>query len=416
LREQRGTILLIALIVLVVGVLVGLTWANYRFSLQNPGGNDFLARWMGARYWVVEGISPYDQRVSLATQQMIYGHPADISKGEDKNHFVYPLYSMIFFAPFGPLEYPVARALWMTLIEICLFLLAIVSVRLADWQISSLKMAALILFTLFWYHGVRTVIIGQFAGINAMLIAVGLLLIMRRQDFAGGMLLAVTSAKPQMVFLLLPFVLLWALSTHRRDVIGGMLIGLLVLLVASLALLPSWPLQWLQQLFDYPSYTSRIGSPISVIAGYMPGISRQLSIFLHVVTLGYLVLEWIFAWGKDENWFRWTALLTLVITNLVAYRTATTNFMMMLPALFLVFSLWEVRWRAIGRIAVWVSLFVLGFGSWALFLSTVRGNEEQAVMYLVFPLLCLIGLWWGRWWAIHPPHELLRDMAERVEV
>ena len=380
------------------------------------GGQRFPGALDGARYWVVDGISPYDERVSLATQEMIYGHPADISKGEDKNHFVYPLYSMIFFAPFGPLEYPVARALWMTVIEISLFLLAIVSVRLADWQVSPIKMAALIIFTLFWYHGVRTVIIGQFAGINALLIAVGLLLIMRRQDFAGGMILAVTSSKPQMVFLLLPFVFLWALSTHRRDVMGGMIIGLLILLVASLAFMPSWPLQWLQQLFDYPSYTSRIGSPISVIAGYMPGISRQISIFLHVMTVGYLVLEWIFAWGKDEHWFRWTVMLTLVITNLVAYRTATTNFMMMLPALFLVFSLWEARWHTAGSVVVWLSLLTLGFGSWALFLATVRGNEEQAVMYLVFPLFCLIGLWWVRWWAIHPPRVLLRDLAERVEV
>jgi len=404
------------LIVLIIGLLVGLTWANYRYSMQNPGGNDFLARWMGARYWVVDGISPYDEQVSLASQEKIYGHPADITKGEDKSHFVYPLYSMLFFAPFGPLEYPLARALWMTLLEVSLFLLVIASVRFVDWEVSPLMMAALILFILLWYHGIRTVILGQFAGINALLITVALLLILRRQDFMGGLLLAVTTAKPQMVFLLLPFVLFWALSTRRRDVIGGMLIGLVVLLAASLALLPSWPLQWLQQLIDYPSYTTQTGSPISIIADYMPGISRQLNIFLTVMALGYLVLEWIFAWGKDENWFRWTALLTAVITNLVAYRTATTNFMMMIPALFLIFSLWEQRWHTAGRIGVWVSMIFLFFGPWGLFLTTVRGNQEQEVMYLVFPLFCLIGLWWVRWQAIHPRRVLLKDIAERVEV
>ena len=186
LREQRGNILLIALIISVIAVLIGLTWANYRFAQQNPGGNDFLARWMGAHYWVVDGISPYDERVSLASQQAIYGHPADISQGEDKNHFVYPLHSMLFFAPFGPLDYTLARALWMTLLEVSLFLLAIVSIRLADWRVSPLKSIALILFTLLWYHGVRTVIIGQFAGLNALIIALALLLIMRKQDFVAG--------------------------------------------------------------------------------------------------------------------------------------------------------------------------------------------------------------------------------------
>ncbi len=163
---QRGPILLILLILVVIASLVGLTWANYQFSLNNPGGNDFLARWMGARYWVMDGISPYDEQVSLASQEVIYGHPADISQGEDKNHFVYPLYSMIFFAPFGPLEYNLARALWMTLVEVSLFLLAIVSLRLVEWQVPAYKAVVLIIFTLLWYHGVRNVILGQFAGLT----------------------------------------------------------------------------------------------------------------------------------------------------------------------------------------------------------------------------------------------------------
>jgi hypothetical protein len=415
LSPQRGPVLLILLILVVIAALVGLTWANYQFSLNNPGGNDFLARWMGARYWVMEGISPYDEQVSLASQEVIYGHPADINQGEDKNHFVYPLYSMIFFAPFGPLEYNLARALWMTLVEVSLFLLAIVSLRLVEWQVPAYKAVVLIIFTLLWYHGVRTVILGQFAGLNALLVALALLLIMRKQDFAGGMLLALSTAKPQMVFLLVPFVFLWALSTRRRDIIGGMLVGIVVLIGASLALLPSWPLEWLRQLLDYPSYTSQTASPLSMIANTMPGISRQLGLFLHVFFMAYLILEWILAWGKDERWFRWTALLTIVITNLVAYRTATTNFIMMLPALFLVFSLWEARWRSGGRIAVWVSLVVLGFGLWPLFLSTVQGNQEQTVMYLPYPIFCLIGLLWVRWWAIHPPRVLLQDFAQRVD-
>ena len=412
---QRGPVLLILLILVVIAALVGLTWANYQFSLNNPGGNDFLARWMGARYWVMEGISPYDEQVSLASQEVIYGHPADISQGEDKNHFVYPLYSMIFFAPFGPLEYNLARALWMTLVEVSLFLLAIVSLRLVEWQVPVYKAVVLVIFTLLWYHGVRTVILGQFAGLNALLVALALLLIIRKQDFAGGMLLALSTAKPQMVFLLVPFVFLWALSTRRRDIIGGLLVGMAVLIGASLALLPSWPLEWLRQLLDYPTYTPQTASPLSMIANTMPGISRQLGLFLHVFFMAYLILEWILAWGKDERWFRWTALLTIVITNLVAYRTATTNFIMMLPALFLVFSLWEARWRSGGRIAVWVSLVVLGFGLWPLFLSTVQGNQEQTVMYLPYPFFCLIGLLWVRWWAINPPRVLLQDFAQRVD-
>ena len=411
----RSTILFILLILVISAVLAGLTWGNYQYALQNPGGNDFLARWMGARYWVMEGISPYDERVSLASQNMIYGRPADISRGEDKSHFVYPLHSMLFFAPFGALKYPLARALWTTLVQVCLFLLAIVGLRLVDWRVPSYKAVALIVFTLLWYHGLRTIILGQFAAVNALIIALALLMILRKQDFIAGLLLALSTTKPQMVFLLIPFVVLWAISVRRRDILGGLLIGLVILLGASFALLPTWLMEWLRQLLDYPSYTMQTGSPLSMIADSMPGISRQLSLFLHTVFLAYLLLEWALAWGKDERWFRWTALLTIVITNMAAYRTATTNFMMMLPALFLIFSVMEARWRVAGQIGVWLILIVLGVGLWWLFLETVQGNQEQAIMYLPFPFLCLLGLIWSRWWAIRPPRVLLQEFVERLK-
>jgi hypothetical protein len=297
---------------------------------------------------------------------------------------------------------------------VCLFLLVIVSLRLVEWKVPPYKTAALIIFSLLWYHGLRTIILGQFAAINALIVTLALLLILRKQDFMAGLLLALSTAKPQMVYLLIPFVFLWAISVRRRDIIGGLLVGMALLIVGSIALMPSWPLQWLRQLMDYPSYTMQTGSPLSMIADSMPGISRQLSLFLHALFYSYMVVEWVIAWGKDEHWFRWTALMTIVITNMVAYRTATTNFMMMLPALFLIFSVWEARWRVGGQIGVWLTLIVLGFGLWPLFISTVQGNQEQAIMYLPFPFLCLLGMWWARWWSVRPPHVLMQDFSDRV--
>ncbi|MFN3309103.1 MAG: hypothetical protein ACK44E_07820, partial [Anaerolineales bacterium] len=125
-------------IVLIMGVLlalVGLFQTNFMYSQRQPGGNDFLARWMGARYWLIEGISPYDERVSLATQIVIYGRPADREKGEDIAHFVYPLPVMIFIAPFALFDYTVARALWMTLLELCMVVIIFLALRLGEWQV-----------------------------------------------------------------------------------------------------------------------------------------------------------------------------------------------------------------------------------------------------------------------------------------
>ena len=404
------------LIGLSVAVLVGLSIFNYRFSVQNPGGNDFLNHWLGIRELLLEGVSPYDESVSLKIQQMIYGHPADTTIGEDEFNMNYPLYSVVIIAPFSLLEFTTARALWMTVLEVSLVVLTLVSLRLVGWRVSSGMTVILMVFSIFWYHGTRTLILGQFAGVNALLISLALLLVYRKQDIPGGILLAFSTIKPNMVFLLIPFLLLWALSKRRYGIIFGTLGTLAILFVGSLALIPDWPLQWIRVLMRYPTYTEYIGidSPLSYIGDLMPAISRTLNGVLHVGLGLYLLVEWFQAWGKDEHHMLWAAAMTMVVTNLIAYRTATTNYLMLLPVLFLVFRVWEFRWKRMGRVLVIFSLLGLLVGLWWLFAATVVGNQEAPVMYLPLPFICLFCLWWVRWWAIRPPRLFFDEFAARL--
>ncbi len=388
-------VLLIALFVFLIVLYV----ANYSFVRQSPGGNDFLARWTGAHYWLVEGVNPYDEEVSLAAQTMIYGRPADPSKGEDIAHFVYPLPAMLFFGPFGLLPFPIARAIWMTILEICLVVLGLISLRLARWSPDRFAQAFVILFSILWYHGARSVIIGQFAVIEAVLIAITLLAIQSELDEAAGVALALTIAKPQMSFLIIPFVLIWSIRARRLKIVGWFLGVVTALIAGSLIALPSWPMGWLGQLLSYPSYTN-LGSPISILSNLLPGGGSTANLILTGLLSLYLLWEWILAAGKEDPWFQWAAALTIVITNLIAFRTATTNFVGMLPALFIIFKTWKDRWGKGGVIASLFALLGLLVGLWALFLATVHGNIEDAVMYLPLPILTFVGLLWSRWWVI----------------
>ena len=398
--RYRPTFLLILLILLIVAGLAGLTWANYRFAAQNPGGNDFLARWMGAHKWLLEGLSPYDPQVSLATQEMIYGRPADPAKDEDIGHFVYPLPSMVFFAPFGVFDYPLARALWMTTLELALAALTLISLQLVAWRPSPWQMALMFLFSVLWYHGARTIIVGQFAAIEALLIAAALLFILREQDGLAGFLLALGVAKPQMLYLILPFILLWAYSQRRFRLIWGFLVSSALIFVISLAFIPNWPVQMIWQMLDYPEYSDRIGSLISIITSPLPGIQPQLNAALWIFLWGYLLVEWVLAWKKGPRWFLWTAAMTLVLTNFLTARAATTNYVMMIPALILIFRVWVERWGKKGQAVVWGVMAVALVGLWVLFIQTVQGNLEQPAMYVPLPLFCLLGLWWVRWWFV----------------
>ncbi len=390
LRRNIPTVLLVC--VLALALLAALTFVNLRFCQQNPGGNDFLARWMGAHYWVTKGISPYNSRVSLASQQMIYGRPASLENGEDIAHFVYPLNSMLFFGPFGLLDYTLARAVWMTLLELCLAGAALASLRIAGWQVKPLWAASMVLFAIFWYPGLRTIVLGQFSGVNALLILLALLFIQEGRDVPAGILLALSTAKPQMTFLLLPFALLWSVSTRRFRLTWSILISLGMILVVTLALLPGWPGQFLAQLKEYTTYTDQNGSLIHETALLLPGFTLPINIVLNAILIGYLLLEWWLTLGKGARRFIWAALLTLVITNFLAVRTATPHYVALLPAFFLLFGFFaESRPRGAPLINL-LGLLLLLMGQWALFVWTLSGNAESMAMYYPVPLLALLAL------------------------
>jgi hypothetical protein len=387
---------------LAIALIIALGIANFQFALESPGGNDFLARWMGAHFWLQKGISPYDPAVSLETQRIIYGRPADPARGEDIAHFVYPLPAMIFFAPFGLMPFPLARAVWMTILEISLPILALMGMRLVDWKPRLPVRFAFLLFSIFWYHGFRSIIIGQFAVIEALLMIGAVLAIHHKQDSLAGILLGLSIAKPQMPVLLIPFVLLWAVRAKRSRIVLWMLSTIVLLVGGFLLLMPDWPAQWLRQLLEYPRYTS-LGPPVSILAGFVPAFSGLISGFLTIVLVIYLLWEWLQAIGKDERWFQWTAALTIVITNLVATRTATTNYVVMLPAVLLVFAMWSQRWKRSGDRMLILAMALYLLGIWTLFLLTLQeGSEEHPVVYLPLPFLLLAGLWWSRWWATRP--------------
>jgi hypothetical protein len=208
-----------------------------------------------------------------------------------------------------------------------------------------------------------------------------------------------------MAFLLAPFAVIWAASHRRWWVVVSSLGFLALLLGASLLLIPDWPVLWLRQLTEYPTYTD-IGSPVSIIASLSPPAQVWIDRILTGLLVLYLLWEWGQALGRGDRSFLWAAQLTLVITNLVALRTATTNFVAMLPALCLIFGVWSERWGRGSRLPVALTLLALLLGLWALFLSTVEGNVESAAMYLPLPALLLLGLWWARWWARRDPLPL----------
>jgi len=411
LEAQRRTILNIIFLLLAFAAFGGLIWTNIQYAQQNPGGNDFIPRWIGTRLYIMEGQSPYSKATTLAIQQYIYNRPA--RAGEDQSYFVYPFYSFVVFIPFAVFEnYAMARGVMMAVMEVALLAIAGLGINLARWKISPWMLGLMLLFAALWYHSLRPLINGNPAVLVALFIMVALWAIREQHDVLAGFMLVLATIKPQMVILLIPLILYWAL-TQRRFMLISAFFGIFTLVIAaSLLLLPGWPLEFVRQIVAYPDYTLP-GSPGAIFKAWLPGIGGQIGWVLTAVLGVLLVIEWIQVAGKDFRWFYWTACLTLVITNLIGIRTAVANYIALLPAVLLVFAIWVERWRLLGRFLTAFSILGLTVGLWWLFLSTLQIGDQPVqhpVMFFPLPIFLLIGLYWVRFWATSSTRLLLDEL------
>ncbi|MCP4360099.1 MAG: DUF2029 domain-containing protein [Chloroflexi bacterium] len=386
---NRKNILLALLILILFAVSVVGMYAA--FTSKVPGANDFYSRWKGAQLFWVEGIDPYSQEASEAIQVGMYGRLA--TPEEDQVLFVYPFYTTFLLIPLVWFEYAWVQAFWLVTIQFALLGGVILTLKLLDWQMRPWLLGLTLLWTIIFYNSARTIILGQFAGLIFLWMAACLLALKHDRDILAGLLLALTTIKPQMSFLLIPALLLWALGQKRWQFMGSFAGALAVLVGLSFILLPSWLTGFMDQVSYYPAYTIT-GSPLWVITGYyFPWLGKPVEYALIGLLLVYMLWQWRGLWGETavNNHFLYIIGITLIVTNMIVVRTATTNYVIMYIPLFM--ALREVS----GRVKwgnVWVALF-FGFsfvGMWVLFLGSISGDQEHPITYLPLPFLLLLVL------------------------
>jgi len=388
-RARRAAIVIALLALFVALDACGIYVA---FTSRYPGANDFYPRWRGARAFWLEGLNPYSDEVTLLIQEGIYGRPA--RPDEDPGSFVYPFYTVFLIAPLTVLPYAWAEALWLALLQVALLASVLLTLRFLRWSLPSWLLALTAVWSLLFYHGARALLLGQFAVMVFLAVAVTLWALHRGQESLAGISLALSTVKPQMTFLLIPFLLLWGLRRRRWAFLCYFLGAMALLVGLSFLLMPSWFGDFLIQVIRYPSYTP-IGSPIWIISHYyFPslGVAGELALSaLLLVWLFYLWFEYLWKGGIEGEAFYWTVGMTLVVTNLVALRTATTNYVVLYMPL-----LWALK-RVCGRSrrGAWAlaSFYCLSVAAlWPLFLLTVRDKCEHPIMYLPLPFALLIAL------------------------
>ncbi len=374
--------------VLIFAVL--LTWGNFLFSVQNPGGTDFLVHWVGARSLLV-GETPYSSDVAINIQTMIYGRPA--LPGEHEFYVVYPLYSSLFFIPFALVDdYQVARAIWMTALELGLILLTFKSLEIVSWKLNPVSMAFFMIFSLFWYHGLRQIVNGNIVVWVAVFLAFGVGFLKNGKDALAGILFAMSTIKPHLVLLPLACIFLWLLSLKRWQTIWFFLGTVLAFVIAGMLVVPDWPLQNLREVFRYTSYNPPT-TPGSALAALLPFSLINLDLVFSVSVVFLLIHEWRKMWGMAYESFLRIIGITLVLSQWSGITTDPGNFILLFLPLVIVLSFLQVR---MGSWSVLALMLLLFFGLWGIFLWTVDLTSLQVqspIMFFPLPLFLLMGFY-----------------------
>lgn len=303
-----------------------------------PRGNlsDLYPRWLGARELLLHGRDPYGAAITREIQAGYYGRPLDPSRPhdpKDQQAFAYPLYVVFLLAPTVKLPFDVVQMGFRWL----LVALTAASVPLwmcaTGWRTSVFQKLIWVLLVLGCFPVVQGLKLQQLTLLVAAAVAGSMAAIVRRHFVWAGALLAVATIKPQLVVLLVPWLLVWVLGDWRER--RGLLWTFVGCMAASAAgsslLLPSWMGEFRRATAAYARYTEGRSELEVLLTPLWGRIAAGVLVFL------VLALVWRLRAAHEQTAeFRWSMSVVLAATLLVIPMYAPHYQVLLLPGLMLV--------------------------------------------------------------------------------
>jgi hypothetical protein len=236
----------IALVVVILLIVcTALMYAN--LSLPN-GGGDFLVHWVGARVYLFEQIDPYSADVPERVQALVYEN--GWQAGDEIFILDTPFYLLLLYFPFTLLSDPqLARAIYTLILELALFALAILSLRLTDWEVPRYFWVLFFIFCVFNFYTFQAILEASPVLLLGLLYAGMLLALRTEQEEVVGALMAVSMYYWEVG---LPFLVLVAWRSYKEGrvrVLGGIFHGVLPITDDLLSFIRE---------LDHPFFTRRV--------------------------------------------------------------------------------------------------------------------------------------------------------------
>ncbi len=335
--------------------------AAHNFAGAYAFGHDFYPVWLTSHECIPARCDPYSPEMTRKIQQGLFGRTLDSEISSDPppdyRTFVYPAFTDLLFWPAAQFPFTAVRLV----VAVLLVGLTIASVFL--WmQALSLRpapssLAAIALLVVCSYPVLEGLYADQLGLLVGFLLAASLLALQRGWHLLAGILMSLTTIKPQMGILAMAYLLVWSWHNWRER--GRFCIGLcsamLILIGAAMLIWPHWIQSWVGVLLRYPSYAK------PPLAGEMLYLGPHLGGTASLAAIG-LLLTLALSWkkrsmdtGSIEFWLALSSVLCITAVTLLPSQ-GFQDHVILLPGIFLV----SYRWRELPSTRTYRALLTIG--------------------------------------------------------
>lgn len=403
-RQVLAARLLIGIILLLV--LLSIVAANYYLVPFLPEGAEFALLRTSSQSFLFNGENPYSGDIPARVQAQVYGRSA--LPGEDQYILDIPFYILIGSFPFAIiLDAQIARALWMTLIEIGLAGFIFLSYRILNRSIPIKYIASLMIASFTSLYAYHSLIEGSLAIFLAFGF-VGILILLRygMDEFAGA-LIVLSSYQWEIGALFLLFILIWVIWERRWGVFIGIAMLMFILQVISSFWYPGWIMPFLRAAWQ--SYRTGFGfSTHEIIKNFSPEYGAIAAWIITAILVVTLLFEWSLARNAKYNRFLWVVCLTMAITPLIGFSIELHQLVVLILPIMLVITISREHWFKKDILAALFNIMIFFGIPWLLFLLDLP--DKNTLIFLFLPISSVIGLYWIRWWMFRLP----RNWSERI--
>lgn len=329
---------------------------------MSPTKADMVVVWKGAQA-AFRGQDPYAHSTMREIQRIFYGRELTPKDTWNRIGFAYPMYTIVLFAPIALLPWQIVRLGFLILLPIITAASVILWVRVVDLRPSRRNLALIVVLSLCSWPAVWAFDLIQPTLVVGALAAAGCYLVRRGSMAMAGLVFALATIKPQLIALLVLWLLLWTVLQGTWRFLVSFCLTLASLLALATLLLPTWVHGWRAAMAEYAVYR-HLQLETQQLFGHWIGLI--LAALIATVGLTVLWQQRRCAPGSREFGAMCAFSLALTVGLQPTERAMVYNQVLLFPACFLIIGVQQDAYYARLARLVAIGMILLSFALVAL--------------------------------------------------